>query len=330
MISLAFPWALLALLLPWLAWRFFPPHRETVPALRFPFFRRIVTAADKTPGPGAAIMSRSRMQMGTAVLIWIMLILALARPERVGDPVEINKAARDVVLAIDISGSMDAVDFTAPDGTKTQRLSAVRNVVRSFVEGRDGDRMALIVFGSRAYLQAPLTEDLTTIVELLDQTDVGMAGPHTALGDAIGLSIRTFETSEIDQRLLILLSDGADTGSRMSPLNAAEIARSKGVEIFTVGVGDPDASGESRVDLKALGDIARRTGGEYFFAADQAGLKDIYLRIDALTPRSVETLSYRPRQSLAHLPLALVAAIGIVALGALHLRARRTPRASST
>ena len=150
MISLAFPWALVALPLPWLVWRFFPPRREAMPALRFPFFRRIVTAANVVPGPGSVVLSRSQLQMVTAIVVWCLLILALARPERLGEPVEITKAGRDMVLAIDISGSMDAVDFLTPDGTKIQRLAAVRDVVRSFVEGRDGDRVALIVFGSRA------------------------------------------------------------------------------------------------------------------------------------------------------------------------------------
>ena len=234
-------------------------------------------------------------------------------------PDERPASMEDVVLAIDISGSMDARDFAAPDGTRKQRLEGVREVVRSFVEGREGDRMALIVFGTRAYVQAPLTEDLGTILDLLDRTEVGMAGPHTALGDAIGLAIRTFEASDIEQRLLILLSDGTDTASRMSPVNAAEIARGEDVAIFTVGVGDPEASGEDRVDLATLRDVAARTGGAFFFADDEAGLREVYARIDALAPREVETLSYRPRQSLAWIPLALAALNGMGATGFLAL-----------
>lgn len=323
MISLGLPWALLLLPLPFLVWRFVPPHRERVPALRFPFFRRIVDAAGTEPGPGAVVLSRSRLQMAAAIAAWGLIVLALARPERVGEPVEITRAARDVVLAIDISGSMDARDFVAPDGERKQRLAAVRDVVRAFVEEREGDRMALIVFGTKAYLQAPLTEDLGTITDLLDRTEVGMAGPHTALGDAIGLAIRTFEASDIEQRLLILLSDGTDTASRMSPVNAAEIAHDEGVEIYTIGVGDPEASGEARVDLATLRDIATRTGAEYFFAADETALSDVYDRIDELTPREVETLSYRPRQSLAWIPLALAALLGTGAVTTLHLGSRR-------
>ncbi|WP_108663626.1 VWA domain-containing protein [Acuticoccus kandeliae] len=323
MISLGLPWALLLLPLPLLVWWLVPPHREAVPALRFPFFRRIVETSGAAPGPGAVVLTRRRLQMAAAIAVWALLVLALAEPERVGAPVEITRAARDVVLAIDISGSMDTRDFRGTDGAPQQRLAAVKTVLRGFVEGREGDRMALIVFGSKAYVQAPLTDDLTTILELLDDTAVGMAGPHTALGDAIGLAIRTFEASDIEQRLLILLSDGSDTASRMSPVNAAEIAADKGVAIFTIGVGDPNASGENRVDLDALNDIARRTGGEYFYAADEAALDAVYDRIDTLAPREVETLSYRPRQSLAHIPLALAALIGLLSTAFLHFTSRR-------
>ena len=315
MISFGLPWAFVLLPLPLLVWRFLPAHKERVPAIRFPFFRRVVAEAQVTAAAGAVVMGRAWFQMLVAAFIWAMLVLAIARPERLGAPIETSKSARDLILAIDISGSMDTRDFATAEGQPVQRLAGVRDVVRAFVEGRDGDRMALIVFGTKAYLQSPLTEDTGTIVELLDQTEVGMAGPHTAIGDALGLSIRTFEASEIEQRLLILLSDGADTASRMSPLNAAEIARGEGVEVHTIAVGDPNATGENRVDTQALDDIARRTGGQSFFAADQAALDEIYARIDALTPRLTETQSYRPRQSLHHLPLllALLAGVGAVA-----------------
>ena len=327
MITLGLPFALGLLPLPWLIWRFLPPVREKVTALRFPFFRRIAEAAGADPREGAVVLARSRLQMAAALTVWALVVVALAQPERVGQPVEMTRAARDVVLAIDISGSMDARDFPGEDGKPLQRLEAVRNVVKQFVSGRDGDRMALIVFGSKAYVQAPLTEDLTTILDLLDRTQVGMAGPHTALGDSIGLAIRTFEASEIEDRLMILLSDGSDTASRMSPVNAAEIAAGDGVEIFTIGVGDPEASGENRVDLVALQDIARRTGGAYFFAADESALTSVYDRVDAMAPRVTETLSFRPRKSLAHWPMGLAVLIALGAVAVLHLQTARAGRA---
>lgn len=314
MISLAAPYALLVLPLPWLVWRMAPPRTERVSALRFPFFRQIVAAVGIRPAPGAVVLQRSRLQLFAACLFWVLLILALARPERLGTPIEITKSARDVVLAIDISGSMDIVDFAREDGSRLQRLAAVKEVVEQFVAERDGDRVGLIVFGTRAFVQAPLTEDLSTVRELINQTEVGMAGPHTAVGDAIGLAIRTFEVSNIDQRLLILLSDGADTGSRMSPVNAAEIAASQGVEIHTIAVGDPRADGENRVDTRALADIAQRADGSTFFASDYLGLTEVYRRIDEMTPRLVEELSYRPRRPLAALCLGLAACTGLLCL----------------
>lgn len=323
MISFVFPWAFLALPLPWFVWRFVPAHKETVPAIRFPFFRQVIAEAQLTPAKGAVVMRRSWLQLIAASLIWVLLVIAVSQPERLGAPIETSKSARDLILAIDISGSMDTRDFTDADNENVQRLAGVRDVVRTFVEGRDGDRMALIVFGTKAYLQSPLTEDTSTIVELLDQTEVGMAGPHTAIGDAIGLSIRTFETSEIEQRLLILLSDGADTASRMSPLNAAEIARDAGVEIFTIAVGDPEGTGENRVDVAALQDIANRTSGSYFFAADQAALDEIYARIDELAPRLTEMQTFRPRQTLHHIPLILAMLIGVASVALLQVYSRR-------
>ena len=201
MIELAFPWAFLLLPAPWLVWRFLPPKRERVSALRIPFFRRIAKAAGSEPREGSLILRRLPLQMVVAVLVWGLLVLALTRPERVGEPIEITKAARDVVLAIDISGSMDERDFATDDGSKIQRLEAVKGVVGDFVEARDGDRIALIIFSAKAFVQAPFTEDLRTVRDLLDQTEVGMAGPHTVIGDAIGLAIRTFR-SERDRAAL--------------------------------------------------------------------------------------------------------------------------------
>jgi Ca-activated chloride channel family protein len=326
MIEFALPWALVLLPLPFLVRLLVPPHRDQVPAIRSPFFRKVADAAGSDPRPGAIVLSRSRIQMAIAIAVWVLLVFALARPESVGEPVEIEKAARDVVLAIDISGSMDTRDFVDTDGELLQRLEAVKRVVGQFIEERDGDRVALIVFGTKAFIQSPFTEDLVTVRELLEQTVVGMAGPHTAIGDAIGLSIRTFEASDIEQRLLILLSDGADTGSRMTPLNAAGIAAKNGVEIFTVAVGDPEGTGDLRVDVATLTEIANIAGGAFFQADDQEGLAGIYARIDELVPRSVETLSFRPREPLGFILLAIAGVLGVIAIAGLHLSSsRRSP-----
>lgn len=311
MIDWAYPFVFAILPLPLLVHWLVPAYQQSDAALRVPFFRRLAEAAEVAPKAGAAVVVRPKIAQVGGGMVWLFLILALAGPEQLGPPTEISRAKRDVVLAIDLSGSMDTVDFPTSDGQKQQRFAVVQDVVHQFVQNRDGDRVALIVFGSKAYVQAPLTEDLSTVSALLAQSEVGMAGPHTALGDAIGLAIRTFEASEIDQRLLILLSDGNDTASRMSPINAAEIARGKDVQIYAVGVGDPDATGEHRLDMSLLHDLARHTGGQAYFAGDGAALEDIYQEIDALTPRDVETLSWRTRTSLSHWGLLAALLVGM-------------------
>lgn len=321
-LSLAYPWLLLLLPAPWLVWRFAPAHRNRVPAIRIPFFRHLTQAAGLEARQGAVVLARGRFQMATAIAVWLLLVLALSHPERLGEPVVIETAARDVVMALDLSGSMDARDFKGEDGEPVQRLQAVKDVMRQFIAERDGDRLAMIIFGTRAFVQAPFTEDLQSLNGFLDQSVVGMAGPNTALGDAIGLGIRTFQASEVDQRLMILLSDGADTSSRMTPINAASLAADRGVVIYTIGVGDPEGAGEDRVDLDALEDIARRTGGQFYFAGDARALSGVYAEIDKQNPRSVETLSFRPAENLTHVPLGLALIIGLGAIIALHFSRR--------
>ncbi|MEP3048841.1 MAG: VWA domain-containing protein [Roseibium sp.] len=323
MIEFAHPLAFLMLPLPVAIYYLVPPHQEQVSALRFPYFRKLADAIGLEPKAGSVIFTRTKLQNIAAVIIWVLVVAALAQPERVGEPIVHEKAARDVMLAIDISGSMDQRDFESTDGERIQRLDAVKRVVGEFISARDGDRIALIVFGARAFVQAPFTEDLASVRGLLEQTEVGMAGPHTVLGDAIGLAIKTFQTSQIEQRLLIVLSDGADTGSRMTPVNAASIAAAEGIDIITIGVGDPDGSGDQRLDQRTLANIASAANGSYFFAGDETALADIYARIDAQAPRNVETTTFRPRDSLSHFLLALAAIIGLLALTYLHLSNRR-------
>ncbi|WP_299418905.1 VWA domain-containing protein [uncultured Shimia sp.] len=327
MFELSHPWVLLLLPLPLIWRRVVPPFRQRQDALRVPFFDQIAEAAGLTVRNGAAIVAHKRRALIGGGLMWALLVLALAGPVRLGPPQEITMATRDVILAIDISGSMDTRDFPGEDGKPVQRLAAVQEVVEAFLADRSGDRVALIVFGTRAYVQAPLTEDLDTVRALLAQTEVGMAGPHTALGDSIGLAINTFEASEVEERLLILLSDGNDTASRMSPVNAAEIARDKGVRMFAIGVGDPKASGEDRLDMTLLRNLAQRTGGDAYFAADADALDSIYDEIDALNPQEADTLSWRPQQDLAHWPLMAALAVGLILLMSLWLRDQERMRA---
>lgn len=311
MLELAHPFLLLLLPLPVLVLWLVPPHRKRVTAIRVPFFDTIIDVAGAEASDGAVILRRRAVQLGAATVAWVAIVIGLAGLQRVGDPIVRTEAARDIMLAIDLSGSMDYRDFPAGDGTLVSRFDAVQRVVTEFVAAREGDRIGLIVFGNRAYLQLPFTRDLETAAALVDLMQVGMAGPQTALGDSIGLSIKSFEASEVDQRILILLTDGSDTASTMTPINAAGIAALNNVEIHTIGIGDTEANGEDKVDFDTLERIAARTGGQFHNAEDEATLADVYTAIDRATTVDIRTQSWRPRESLVHWPagIALVTTI---------------------
>ena len=302
MLEFAYPFAFLALPLPLFVWWLLPAQRERVSALRVPFFEQITAAAGSEARAGAVVMRRRRLQMLVAILVWLLLIVGLAKPQRVGEPIVRTEAARDIMLAIDLSGSMDYFDFPGDDGEDVSRFMAVQRVVDRFVSERESDRIGLIVFGTKAYLQLPFTRDLDTARALVSLMEVGMAGPRTALGDSIGLSIHSFENSEVDDRLLILLTDGNDTASDMTPINAADIAKLNGVKIYTIGIGNTEATGEDRVDFDVLEKIAVRTGGQFFNAEDETTLQQVYRRIDEASVADVRTQSWRPRISLVHWP----------------------------
>ncbi len=307
----AAPWAFLILPLPYVFWRYSPAQQARTDAVLLPFFREITEAAGLEARQGAEVLKRRRIQMVVATLCWIIVVVGLARPEILGQQISQEKAARDLMLGIDLSASMQTNDMEDANGINQQRLEVVKNVVDAFIEEREGDRIGLIVFGSSAYLQSPFTEDHESVRQLINRTRVEMAGPFTAIGDSIGLAIRSFQTSEVEQRLMILLSDGSDTSSMMSPVNAAEIAAEEGVTIHTVGVGNPDGSGSQKVDLTLLEDLADRTGGELFFANDEAGLSAIYEEIDAMSPRVTETVTFQPKQPVGWVAFLIAALMGM-------------------
>ena len=327
MLEFAYPLAFLALPLPLLARWLLPPHHERVSAIRVPFFDAIVAAAGIEARSGAVVLRRRRLQMFAAVVVWVGLVAGLAKPEWIGEPIVRTEAARDIMLAIDLSGSMDYRDFPDGDGNNVSRFAAVQRVVDRFVAERESDRIGLIVFGDKAYLQLPFTRDLKTASALVQLMAVGMAGPRTALGDSIGLSIKSFESSEVDDRVLILLTDGNDTASKMTPINAADIATLNKVEIHTIGIGNIDATGEDRVDFETLELIATRTGGRFFNAEDENTLAQVYREIDEATTADIRTRSWRPRNSLVFWPAGIATTVlllthAVLLLGA---RRRRTP-----
>lgn len=305
MITLAYPWLLAILPVPLLVAWLSRPHRQTTTALRVPFLDRVAQLTGQTPASGAVVLRRT---WWTALCLWGAwgcLIAALARPQLLKPPISHTIPVRDLLLAIDLSGSMQTKDFHDAAGKTVDRLTAVKQVLDGFLSRRKGDRVGLIVFGNTPFVQAPFTQDLDACRELLAETRVGMAGPKTAMGDAIGLAVTTFQRSDVPERVLIVLTDGNDTGSLAPPQKAADIAKDQKIVIFTVAVGDPKAAGEEKLDEATLRQVAETTGGAYSYAGNREELEAIYQRLDQLPTRPAPTITHRLRQDLFAWPLAL-------------------------
>ncbi|OPA86188.1 hypothetical protein BFW87_25925 [Pseudomonas fluorescens] len=308
--QLDYPWLLALLPLPWLAYRYLPPYSEARSAVRVPFFDGMSQAVGGAPSVSGVRNNRSQRVLN--LLVWALLVLAIARPVWVEKPIERQQPVRDLMLAIDISQSMETQDFTDANGQKIDRLAAVKGVVHDFIQRRKDDRIGLILFGSGAYPQAPLTLDHASLSLLLDDSGIGMAGPNTAIGDAIGLGLKLLDQAHEPEKVLILLTEGNDTSSAITPDHAAEMAAAKGVVIHTIGIGDPQATGEAKVNLGSLQEIATTTGGRYFRAEDRDSLSQVYATLDKITPHQVKTLSHQPKRDLFWWPLC--AALGVLAL----------------
>ena len=311
MITFSYPWCFVLILAPvFIRWGL-PAHHESRAAVRVPFLTRLASLTHQTPTPGAVVLRRSRFQHVFLVVAWLCAVLAVARPQWVEPPITKTIPTRDMLLAVDLSGSMDTKDFTDDQGQQVDRLTAVKQVLDAFLAKREGDRVGLIVFGSAAFVQAPCTEDLQVCRSLLQETQVRMAGPQTKLGDAVGLAITVFERSDVKERVLIALTDGNDTGSQVPPDKAAAIARDKGIQIYTIAVGDPQAADEEKLDEETLKTMASTTQGAYFHTADREALDKIYQRLDDLETQEVDTMSYRSKRDLFHWPLGVLVVMSL-------------------
>ncbi len=306
MFELALPWALLLLPLP-LLMRLLPPYRESRDSVKVPFFDKLVELSERRPGTGAMILERDRAQLVLVGFMWLCLVLAAAKPQWVGPPVEQEKSGRDLMVAVDLSGSMENRDFVLPDGSAINRLEAVKQVLRELATQRASDRLGLIVFGDAAYLQTPFTDDHQVWRQLLEETEIGMAGQSTVYGDAIGLAIKLFRESGSDNRVLIMLTDGNDTGSTVPPVDAAKVAANFDVRIYTIAIGDPETVGEEALDMDTIARVSEITGGSYYQALDRDELDSAYRAIAELEPELYESVSFRPKRDLHWLPVAVAA-----------------------
>ena len=316
--SLAWPWALLALPLPLLVRIVVPPAKGLSEAgLRVPSIDAFATLRDRS---GAEQLLNWRFWL--AATAWLLLVLAAARPERIGDELDVPVAGRNLMLAVDLSGSMDQKDFEL-GGLRVDRLTATKAVASDFIERRDGDRIGLILFGERAYLQVPLTLDRATVNVLLMEAFIGLAGEKTAIGDAITLAVRRIHEQNEDEgdQVLVLLTDGANTAGEVDPLKAAQLAQQVGLRIYTIGIGAEQIEVASLIggrrsinpsadlDEETLTRIAALTGGQYFRATDTASLQDIYRLVDELEPVEEPESGFRPVKSYYFYPLGFAFAL---------------------
>ncbi len=320
MLTLAHSWAVGLVLLPLLVYWLAPPRPCHRPVVRVPFYDR-VRESSAGGADGAGSPSQRLSWIGRS-LVWILIVIALARPQWVEEPIERRVPTRDLLLAVDLSGSMEKEDFTDANGQTADRLTAVKEVLGEFLTKREGDRVGLVVFGNSPFLQTPFTTDLELCRQLLDETSVRMAGPRTALGDAIGLGIQLFEESSAPSKTMIALTDGNDTGSGVPPVEAARVAADRGIHIHTVAMGDPETVGEEKLDQAALEGVAKTSGGRFFLAMNRDELVGIYEELDRMETSEVETVSHRPRSDLYHWPLAMALLLSLGAQGWFLLRDR--------
>lgn len=314
MFSFEWPWMAILALLPLLVSAFWPSKRSIKPAhapeFHFPYTRRLKNLV-------ARPLERANSNRANLVLlglIWLSLTLALMRPELVNQFQQVRNSGYDLMLAVDLSGSMRALDYSRDD-EQVSRLDVVKSVVGDFVSRRQGDRIGLILFGTNAYLHVPLTLDTASVRNMLNNTVVGEAGDSTAIGDAIGLAVANLRNRPEKSRVIILLTDGGDNSSTIPPLEAAKLARQYGIRIYTIGVGSqgpvpiPDENGqivtaEFDLDEDLLRNIASITNGSYFRASDTQALQSIYSQIDKLEKTQAEAHKYVIQKPLYRYPLA--------------------------
>lgn len=306
MIELVYPWALAGLPLPLVIWLLRKPQQPRLTSIRTPLFANW-NAIQQNQNSSSA---RQWLNYLLTFLLWSGVVLASARPQWIDEPIELPTTGRDLLLSIDISGSMEEEDLKLK-GRTANRLTVVKSILSEFIEKREGDRLGLVLFGEKAYLQTPLTFDLKTVQFMLDETVIGLAGAsRTAIGDGIGLSIKRLRERPAENRVLILLTDGRNNSGELDPIEAAKLAKHAGIKIYTVGVGADKQTRRSllfgtttfnpsaELDEETLKTVAKLTGGQYFRARSTEELAQIYDLLDQLEPVEDKPEIYRPVQEL--------------------------------
>jgi len=304
MFEFRYPWIFVLIVLPFVINRLPLYYISKRAALRISF-KEDIDAITGTKSTVSGISRASRLQKVMGWVLFLLIVTVLAKPIYIGEPLTQEISQREVLVSVDLSGSMATKDFKDKNGTSIDRLEAVKMVLGSFFEQREGEKIGLILFGNAAFVQAPFTQDLNALEYLLFELNVGMAGPQTAIGDSIGLAVKMFQDSNVTDRMLIVMSDGDDTGSKVPPLTAAELAAKHDVTIFTIAMGDPKNAGEHPIDTETLKEIAKITDGKFYYAWNSDELADIYTQIDKLKPKEVKVITHRPKSDLFTYPLML-------------------------
>ncbi|AZO76445.1 MULTISPECIES: VWA domain-containing protein [unclassified Bosea (in: a-proteobacteria)] len=328
MLTFVYPWLALLVPLPIAVWLLLPAHASNRTGLRVPFFDRLARLTGQQPHRGGVVAPRRTFPLIVLILSWLLTLAALARPQWIEPPLHQDRPTRDLLLLVDLSGSMDTKDFVDASGKTIDRLTAVKQVLDDFLSRRKGDRVGVVVFGDAPFALVPFTTDLELSRAMLRDTVVGMAGPRTAFGDAIGLGIGLFDKSTVKAKTIIALTDGNDTASKVPPAEAAGVAKDRGIVIHAVAVGDPTAAGEDKLDEAALKQVASATGGGFFRALDRDQLAGIYQRLDEIETRRIDTVSFRPKRDIYWVPLAAALALSLLTQALRQLWRRRPSRHS--
>jgi len=314
----AWPWLFVLLPLPWLVARLLPPARAgSGAALRMPV---PVDALHSSEGSAPVLRWRRLF----ALLGWTLLIAAAARPQWIGDAQSLPRTGRDLLLAVDASGSMNTEDMKIGNRA-VSRYTTVKAIAGDFINRRIGDRIGLIVFGSQAYLLTPLTFDRATVLKQLEDSVVGLPGRETAIGDALGLAVKRLRDRPLEQRVLILLTDGVNDAGVLDPRKALELAVAEHVKIYTIGIGAESmqvdgffgsqvVNPSADLDARMLTELAEKTGGQFYRARNTDELAQIYRAIDKLEPAGDKSVQYRPVDEIFHWPLSLALLLALLSL----------------
>jgi Ca-activated chloride channel family protein len=322
MIEFALPWLLLALPLPLIIYWLPAKQRTEAAALKMP---TLVYGLEQSHSSA----STKQSPLLLLSLLWLLLVAAAAQPQWLGESVNIPTQSREMMVAVDLSGSMQVEDMVL-NGNAVNRLVMLKSVLGDFIERRNGDRLGLILFGDDAYMQTPITFDRNTVQQMLDEAVLGLVGKQTAIGDAIALAVKRFDAKKESNKVLLLLTDGQNTAGRITPDEALELAVAKGVTIYSVGIGadvmiqqslfgQRQVNPSSELDEKTLLRLAKQTNGQYFRARSSDDMNEIYQLLDKLEPVEQDQQQMRPLTALFYYPLALAFILAFFYIAWLHL-----------